>query len=100
MKNTMIPNDVKIGRSVDVNTRRKSLESSQNFYIVTHAEFPGYGHLEQKVHNALKDIRVQNVRGKEWFRCTVGDAIKAIASIISTHVDVSVNGEQAPTSRD
>ena len=83
MKNSEIPNQVKVGRSQDVTARRKNLDVSQNFNILVHADFPGYGHLEQKVHEALKDYQVKNVRGKEWFRCSVAHAMKAIASVMS-----------------
>ena len=54
MTNSLLPNDVKIGRSADVNQRRKSLEASQHFYIYVEAEFPGYGYLERDVHDLLK----------------------------------------------
>ena len=83
MKNSMLPNSVIIGRSADVNARRTSLEASQNFNILVHAELPGYGYLEREVHDLLKDCQIKNVKGKEWFRCSVSHAMKAIASVVS-----------------
>ena len=82
MTNSLLPNDVKIGRSADVNQRRKSLEASQHFYIYVEAEFPGYGYLERDVHDLLKKYQVKNVKGKEWFRISVAHALRAIASIM------------------
>ena len=82
MTNSLLPNDVKIGRSADVNQRRKSLEASQHFNILVHAEFPGYGYLERDVHGLLKKYQVKNVKGKEWFRISVAHALRAIASIM------------------
>ena len=39
--------------------------------------------LEREVHDVLKDYQVKNVKGKEWFICSVSHAMKAIASVIS-----------------
>ena len=83
MTNSLLPNDVKVGRSADVNSRRKNLEASQNFHILVHAEFPGYGYLERQVHDVFKNYQVKNVKGKEWFCCSVSHAMRAIASVMS-----------------
>ena len=50
--------------------------------------------LERDVHEVLKDYQVKNVKGKEWFRCSVSHAMKAIASVISPD-SMPVGNEEA-----
>ena len=83
MRNTRLPDEIKIGCSHDITQRRNSLMGGQKFNIETHATFPGYGYLEHNVHNALQSMQVQDVAGTEWFRCTPAVAIKTITDLIS-----------------
>ena len=83
MQNTRIPHEVKIGRSCDVVKRYRQLQVCQNFRITVHAVVQGCGKLESQVHKALKAVQVQKVPGKEWFRCTLTEAMRAITDLIA-----------------
>jgi hypothetical protein len=76
--NTLIPGILKIGRSIDVERRRLSMQQSHPFNLITVATFPGAGHLELRVHAALSALMVDGP-GREWFRVSPSDAIHAIA---------------------
>ena len=51
----------------------------------------------------LKDYQVKNVKGKEWFRCSVSHAMKVIASVISPASEIDSvpdgKGEEEECSR-
>ena len=83
IQNTRIPGELKIGRSVNVTQRCNNLHRCQNFSVRVHAEFPGYGHLERQIHEALKAVQVQDVPGTEWFLCSPAVAIGIIANLIA-----------------
>ena len=68
---------VKIGRSINVEQRRRTLESGHAFYIGVVAVFPGDGHFEEQVHQRL-DIFKAKGAGREWFTVSSEQAIKAI----------------------
>ena len=68
---------VKIGRSSNVEHRRRALEVGHAFYIGVVAVFPSCGHLEQQVHQRL-DIFKAKGAGREWFTVSSEQAIKAI----------------------
>ena len=76
--NTLIPGILKIGRSIDVERRRLSMQQSHPFHLITVATSPGAGHLELRVHAALSALLVDGP-GREWFRVSPSDAIHAIA---------------------
>ena len=56
---------VKIGRSIDVNKRKRSLESGHYFFIEVAAVFPEKGHLEAVVHKRLEAKRSKMGSGVE-----------------------------------
>ena len=68
---------VKIGRSRDVEKRRRDLESGHIFVTVA-AVFHSYGHMESVIHNQLQMFRSTLGAGKEWFNISKDQAIKAI----------------------
>ena len=68
---------VKIGRSSDVEKRRRALEGGHAFYVGIVAVFPGCGHLEHRVHQRL-DVFKAHGAGREWFNVTSEQAITAI----------------------
>ena len=69
---------VKIGRSRDVEKRRRSLESGHNFFVALVAVFPAEGHLESLVHKHLQIFRSTTGAGKEWFNVSKEQAITVI----------------------
>ena len=71
---------VKIGRSGNVESRRKSLEAGQDFHVEVVATFPSKGRLEAEVHKALEDKRSKRGVGMEWFDCSVEEAVACISS--------------------
>ena len=73
---------VKIGRSIDVNKRKRSLESGHNFFIEVAATFPEKGHLEPKVHKRLEAKRSKIGAGVEWFDISVTEALKCITEVL------------------
>ena len=79
MQNPRLAGELKIGRSSNVELRRRSLQSSQNFTIDVLAIFPGAGDLEPLVHKILSNCRVTGVAGREWFRCGTETALGAIS---------------------
>ena len=71
MQNSRIPGELKVGRSQDVEARRRSLQSSHNFRMLVLAVFPGAGNIEGCVHEMLSYCRVtEEAAGREWFRCS------------------------------
>jgi hypothetical protein len=83
MQNSCIMNQVKIGRSIDPEKRRRALQASQNFSMNILAVYHGAGHLEPLVHNILAYCRVHNVPGREWFNCPPYKAFGAIVTAMS-----------------
>jgi hypothetical protein len=73
---------VKIGRSKDVNKRKRSLESGHNFYVEVAATFPEKGHLEAVVHKRLEAKRSKIGAGVEWFDISVSEALKCITEVL------------------
>ena len=70
---------VKIGRSVNPESRRKALESSQNFRIRLCTVFKGWGKYEHAVHQRLVKQQSTDGAGKEWFNVSLPEAVKAIS---------------------
>ena len=75
------PDLLKIGRSNNVAGRAAALESSQWFRIKVLAIFPDAGQKENAVHRALRDCRVLDCPGREWFRATLADALAAVTAV-------------------
>ena len=78
---------VKIGRSHNVEQRRKQLEAGQDFHVEVVATFPGMGCLESVVHGRLADKQSRRGAGVEWFEIDAGaaiDTIKVLADIEET----------------
>jgi hypothetical protein len=73
---------VKIGRSIDVNKRKRSLESGHNFFIEVAAVFPEKGYLEAVVHKRLEAKRSKIGAGIEWFDISVDSALKCITEVL------------------
>ena len=73
---------VKIGRSNNVERRRRELEASQNFRVEILAIFPAKGDLEPKVHERLAHCRSTAGAGKEWFKIPVGDGVLVVNKLI------------------
>ena len=73
---------VKIGRSKDVNKRKRSLEAGHNFYVEVAATFPEKGYLESVVHKRLETKRSKIGAGVEWFDISVSEALKCITEVL------------------
>ena len=83
MQNSRISGELKIGRSQDVEARRRSLQCSQNFRMLVLAVFPGAGNIEGCVHEMLTYCRVtEEAAGREWFRCSPQTAFSAIGQAL------------------
>ena len=76
--------ELKIGRSADPIARALQLQSGHPFTICVLAMFPRAGHIEMRVHDALESKRVRNVAGREWFACSLREALDAIALTLET----------------
>lgn len=73
---------VKIGRSASPETRRKALESCQNFRIDLGASFPHWGKYEHAVHQRLAYAQSSDGAGTEWFNVSLAEAVKAIGETV------------------
>ena len=69
---------LKIGRSNDVQRRKRDLEGGHNFFMEVVAVFPGKGALERCIHARLKDKRSHIGAGTEWFNVSVTEAMVCI----------------------
>ena len=89
---------VKIGRSKDVEKRRRDLESGHNFFVTVAAVFHSYGHMETIIHNQLQMFRSTLGAGKEWFNISKDQAIKAIKRALQNHeAPQSLQAQTAPS---
>lgn len=86
---------VKIGRSHEVNKRRKALESGQKFYVETIATFPGYGRLEGQVHKTLGHKQSTKGAGREWFSVSAAEAVRVIGEAIAVDCNEDVTQSKA-----
>ena len=82
--NSRLP-ELKIGRSANPHARASQLQAAQPFTICVHALFPRAGHLETRVHQMLRSQRVCNAAGREWFTCTLREALDAIALTLASN---------------
>ena len=76
---------VKIGRSEDVEKRRRQMEQQQDFRVLTVAVYPGAGHLESAVHDALHAHRSHRGAGTEWFDVTPDMAMRTVAQTMRAY---------------
>jgi len=76
-QNSAIHGQYKVGRSKNVENRRRRLQECHNFEIQVMATFPGQGDLEHKVHALLRAFRVRGP-GVEWFQCPMVKICRAI----------------------
>jgi hypothetical protein len=65
---------MKIGRSENVEKRRRSLEAGQMFFVEVVATFPGRGPSEAEVHKRLQQYHSKTGAGREWFNISAADA--------------------------
>ena len=86
--NSRLPGIYKCGRSKDVEKRRKELQQSQPFHIITHAVFAKAGGVEYRVHQALAEFRVDGA-GREWFQVS----LERILTEIGKCLDKNLLGE-------
>ena len=68
MQNSRIPDEKKVGKSIDPEQRAKELGKSHNFKMQILKVYHGQGHLEATVHKRLKARNVTEGDGREWFR--------------------------------
>lgn len=68
MQNPRIPDEKKVGRSINVEARAKQLSQSQNFRLQILKVYPCQGCLEATVHKRLKPRKVTEGDGQEWFK--------------------------------
>ena len=73
---------VKIGRSRNVEQRRRDLEKSQNFFVTLVASWAGQGHIEAIVHKRLEMFRSSTGAGKEWYNVSADQAVTAIQWVL------------------
>ncbi len=82
MKYSFDDTAVKIGRSENVEKRRRGLEACQNFFVEVVAIFPGKGFLESKVHEKLEAFQSKKGAGVEWFNICAADAPAILGNIL------------------
>ena len=68
----------KIGKSVDVATRKRNLEGQHPFVLIVNAIFPGKADIETAVHRLLDSRRNTKNRAREWFHVTLDEAFAAV----------------------
>jgi hypothetical protein len=73
---------VKIGRSFDVEARRRGMEACHNFRVKVVRVYRYHGHLEKILHRHLKKKRSILGAGKEWFSLSSDEAVRFISSFI------------------
>ena len=83
MQNNRILDEVKIGRFIDPEKRRRRLQTSRNYSINSLAIFLSAGTMEGVVHDILAYCREQDVPGREWFRCSTQAAFCAIGGALA-----------------
>ena len=69
---------LKVGRSDNPQDRARALQKHHAFHMVVLRVFEGKGGHEANVHNLLKEYRVANVPGCEWFRCSVEHVVATV----------------------
>lgn len=82
MQYSFDPTTVKIGRSFDVEARRRGMEAGHNFRMIVVQVYRRCGNLERKLHQKLKKRRSLLGAGKEWFTLNAHEAVRIIRSFI------------------
>ena len=72
------PTLLKVGRSDNPAKRAKDLQKYQAFYLNVIQVFENKGTHEANVHLMLKEYRINDVPGIEWFRCSVQHALTMV----------------------
>jgi prophage antirepressor-like protein len=85
MVNPLLPNMVKIGRSICPEARAKELSKSQPFQIAVCYQYNDYGFLERLLHGRVSKTCVVGGRGREWFAITPTQADLMIRAAILEH---------------
>ena len=75
---------VKIGRSFNVEKRRRQLMACQDFRIRVLQRYPRKGFLEPHIHRLLQSKRSRGGPGVEWFQVSAADAHAVICQTIRT----------------
>lgn len=88
---------VKIGRSDNVEKRRRGLEACQNFFVEVVAIFPGKGYLETAVQHQLQNYQSNKGAGKEWFNISAADAALVCSNALKDIERARNGGGQAST---
>ena len=83
MANSRIPNELKVGRSMDPARRARELARSQNFRMEILKTYPCQGFLEATVHKRLHARRVSEGDGQEWFQVDVDTADMIVQGAIA-----------------
>ena len=73
---------VKIGRSRDVERRRRTLEASQNFKVLVRHIFHGAGYLERQIHKKFRSLRCTSGTGNEWFRINYQEVVATVIRVL------------------
>ena len=86
MRNTLLPDLVKVGQSSDAAKRAVELSKCHPFDIEICYEYPGFGHLESTTHDRMRPYRFTGVKackGREWFEMQSEQADGIIRGIIA-----------------
>ena len=73
---------VKIGRSFDVERRRKGLEACHNFRVMVLRIYHYQGFLEKAIHRKLHMHRSSMGPGQEWFSLGASEAIRIVSLFV------------------
>ncbi len=73
---------VKIGRSDNMEGRRRHLEAGLNFKVEVLVIFPGLGPLEAQLHERLQEKRSSEGAGREWFRIPSSEAVALVSQLL------------------
>ena len=81
--NPVLPGMVKIGRTSDVRARAYGLSACHPFTIQVCHEYPGFGFLEQIIHDKVRESRVTGFMTREWFNMSAEQAHAIISGTIA-----------------
>ena len=73
---------VKIGRSDNVEGRRRHVKAGQNFTVEVLVIFPGVGPLEPQLHEQLQEKRISKGAGREWFRIRSSEDVALVNQLL------------------
>jgi len=95
MKYDFDDSKAKIGKSHNVEQRRRCIEGQHDFLVETLCVFPAKGGLEKQVHKALKTVRSKKGKCKEWFRVPAKDAVAVVSKLLQTIEAQEAKAEEA-----